>query len=64
MAITHFQDKAFISEVVSDDLLKKAVEWIQNNMEPEDVFEHGKLSTWAVDSGYIRPECDYLRKSD
>ena len=44
----------FRAEVVSlpKYLLDDAVSWIQNNLEPDDVFSAEQLETWAENNGY------------
>jgi hypothetical protein len=44
----------FRDEVVSlpKYLLDDAVSWIQNNLEPDDVFSAEQLETWAENNGY------------
>jgi hypothetical protein len=32
--------------------LDAAVTWIQDNLEPEDVFTLGQLERWAFDNGF------------
>ena len=41
------QDRAFRDEMVASDLLERAIEWIKQNMEPEDVFTTEQLNNWA-----------------
>ncbi len=45
------QDKQFVAAVISDCLLEEAIDWIQTNMNPEDVFSEDDLSTWADNNG-------------
>lgn len=33
-------------------LLSSAVEWINDNMNPADVFDHAKLAEWAQQRGF------------
>jgi hypothetical protein len=47
MATTTKQDQNFKDEVISTTLLEDAIEWIQKNMEPEDVFTDRQLRAWA-----------------
>jgi hypothetical protein len=44
----------FRDEVVSlpKYLLDDSVSWIQNNLEPDDVFSAEQLETWAENNGY------------
>ena len=37
----------FIEETVPGDLLDQAVEWIESNMTPDQVFDDDALVTWA-----------------
>jgi hypothetical protein len=36
------------SSALNDD----SVSWIQNNLEPDDVFSAEQLETWAENNGY------------
>jgi hypothetical protein len=51
MATTSKQDKDFVDEVIGSSLLEKAIEWIRENMEPEDVFDAKVLQEWAENAG-------------
>jgi hypothetical protein len=44
----------FQDEVVSlpKYLLDDSVSWIQNNLEPDDVFSAEQLEAWAENNGY------------
>ena len=33
-------------------VLEDAIEWIRDNLYPEDVFDREQLDDWAIDSGY------------
>ncbi len=50
------QDNAFITEVIPQNLLDAAIEWISKNLEPDDVFLNKKLDDWATSSGYKKDE--------
>lgn len=50
------QDADFIKEVIPTSLLELALDWIANNMEPEDVFDDEALSEWAMASGFVKEE--------
>jgi hypothetical protein len=43
MATTAKQDRNFLDEVVGSGLLENAIEWIGQNLEPEQVFDEAKL---------------------
>jgi hypothetical protein len=51
MATTSKQDQNFVDEVVGSSLLEKAIQWIRENMEPEDVFDAKVLQEWAENAG-------------
>lgn len=53
MHTTTSQDKDFISSVVSSTLLEEAIEWIQDNLYPETVFNENALREWAESNGYV-----------
>lgn len=57
MATTVRQDSEFVSAVIGSSLLEEAIDWIQSNMNPEDVFDEKDLATWAEENGY--EEADY-----
>lgn len=49
MSTNSYQDRKFISDVIGDQILEKAVDWVSSNLEPEDVFSEEKLTQWAKD---------------
>ena len=36
------------------DNLDTILDWINDNMAPEDVYAEEKLTTWAEDNGYVK----------
>ena len=56
MATTIQQDREFIAAVISTSLLEDAIEWIANNLEPEDVFGDARMKEWAEYAGYVESE--------
>lgn len=56
---TDRQDKEFVSSIISRTLLEDAIEWIKNNMTPEDVFNSSELSDWALSNGFVRESEEY-----
>jgi hypothetical protein len=50
------QDREFQSVIIgpleSIEFLSLAIDWIKNNLNPEDVFDEDQLKAWAVDYGY------------
>jgi len=45
-------NKDFIAALMTDDTLQVAVEWIRDNLIPQDVFRLEDLQEWAEDIGY------------
>jgi len=50
--ITSYQNREFLEDLFSN-LLDETLEWIQNKLSPEDVFDKDKLEEWARDNGFI-----------
>ena len=50
------QDRTFIADVIDQFLLERSIDWISNNMEPEDVFGEARLKDWAKDNGMVEEE--------
>ena len=44
----------FCKELISSTPLDTAVEWIRDNMHPDDVFDKEDLEEWAQDNGYVK----------
>jgi hypothetical protein len=40
-------------QTVSPPDLDDVLEWIKENLEPEDVFEQKKLEEWAMGNGWV-----------
>ena len=55
---SHKENKDFVSNLLPNYLLDDAIEWIKTNLEPEDVFSEERLSSWAIDMGYIKSDDD------
>jgi hypothetical protein len=53
MGTTYKQDTLFISYLIPKDLLEQAIDWIKDNMEPEDVFSPEALKQWALANDMI-----------
>lgn len=47
-------NQQFIKELVGDDLLDRAVEYIKDNIRPEDIFSEEELGEWAEDNGFVK----------
>lgn len=54
MATTSKQDDDFLAAVVSGSLLEDAIDWIQTNLSPEDVFTVDELERWV--KGNLKPD--------
>ena len=48
----------FIKETIPENLLEEMVEWIGDNLAPDDVFPDTVLEEWAEDAGYVVAEAD------
>ena len=52
MATSVQQDKNFRDTLIPSNILEDAIQWIQDNMEPEDVFTKDQLNDWATENNY------------
>lgn len=52
MATTTKQDSAFIVAISNPGSLQDAIDWMQENMSPEDVFSKDQLVGWAEENDY------------
>lgn len=52
------KEKDFIESVVCSSLLEESVDWIQSNLEPEEVFDKEELEEWAENNGYVKEDDD------
>ena len=44
----------FTEAILKTYPLDEAIDWISNNMKPEDVFTEDRLEQWAKDSNYTK----------
>lgn len=55
------QDKSFMAELIdqiSGDF-SWVLEWVEQNCEPDDIFDEKRLEQWARDNGFIKSdECE------
>lgn len=42
------QNEAFVQSLLPAYPLDDAIEWIEKNMDPDDVFSEGQLERWAI----------------
>lgn len=54
--ISNAEGKAFVEAVISTNLLDDAVSWLQDNVDPVDVFTHEQLSDWALENGFTEEQ--------
>jgi hypothetical protein len=54
MRTTAKQDRQFVDAIIDTTILESAIDWIANNLRPEDVFDEKDLETWAEESDYIK----------
>lgn len=47
-------NKNFMDSVLGSNVLEDAVEWIKNNLSPEEVFNEDELTQWALETGFIK----------
>jgi hypothetical protein len=52
MGTSATEDENFLNEVISKTLLDDSIDWIRENLKPEDVFEKNTLGDWAEENGY------------
>jgi hypothetical protein len=52
---TREQEKEF-TEAVIPNALEAAVEWIGDQLAPEEVFDESRLHAWAEDNGYTKED--------
>ena len=53
---TTIEDQKFIADVLSTSLLEDSIQWLQDNLSPEDVFEKSVLTEWAEENGFVQEE--------
>lgn len=56
MGTSSIQDRQFnnmlMEHLRNDATLEKCIEWIRDNMSPEDVFRYADLEEWAMKVGF------------
>lgn len=51
------QDNAFAESVLNYSVsLDNAIDWIRDNLDPEDVFSTTQLEKWAESEGYVKKD--------
>jgi hypothetical protein len=54
MRTTSQQNRQFAESILPTWPLDEAIEWINSNMEPGDVFTEDKLEEWAENNGFTK----------
>ena len=50
------QNQAFAAELYPSYPLDAAIEFIQENLSPDDVFSKSDLEIWAADNGFVQQD--------
>lgn len=54
MKFTTGLSKSFASQILDTSfLLDESIDWIKNNLSPEDVFDRIQLEDWANNNGFV-----------
>ncbi len=56
MMANYNERKSFIRDIIADDLLDMAIDWIKSNMNPDEVFDESQLEEWAENNDFVRGE--------
>lgn len=54
---TEKQNKDFLNELEVQWLLDDAIDSINNNLDPEDVFDEKTLEDWAIENNFRKDDC-------
>lgn len=60
--ITLIQEREFIESTATS--LDVVIEWIKNNLNPEDVFDENDLIEWAEDNGFFQENDEEIIEED
>ena len=50
---TYAENEKFKRDIWPNYPLDDAIDWIANNLSPEDVFSEEQLQEWALDHGFV-----------
>lgn len=53
---TRQQNYEFTDSMLGTTPLNSAIEWIANNLAPEDVFDSKQLEAWAAENDFVKAE--------
>jgi len=51
-----YQIRGFRDLIMPETALEHCIDWIQENLEPDEVFSEEELAKWALDNGYTKPD--------
>lgn len=51
---TYKQCEAFAETIISSSLLTDSIDWIAENLSPEEVFSIEDLEEWALENEFVR----------
>lgn len=59
MGTSREQDNAFLQEVITpamrkQNILEEVIDWIGNNITPDQVYTESQLKAWAEREGYTK----------
>ena len=57
MLVSAKENQKFIDAVMPLNFLQEVLEWIDENMLPEDVYDVRALESWAEENDYKKDEC-------
>lgn len=52
--ISYSQEKSFMDSLNLHSLASDAVDWVADNLEPDEVYDDNALQEWAENNGYIK----------
>jgi len=52
---TIINERSF-KEAVVGEMLDASIDWIQGNLNPEDVFKESQLEDWAERNGFVKQD--------
>lgn len=51
-----YSNTHFGKELIGENLLDRAVEYIRDNLHPNEVYDEDDLKEWAIENGFVKPE--------
>ena len=50
------EDRDFVEQILTFNVLETAIQWIRENKYPEDIFDYDELEEWAEYNGFEKYE--------